>query len=57
MHIQRRHQLASRFIVEKALALLDLVCLIQRVWRMRMLLISENVKKFAICPLEQLLDI
>jgi hypothetical protein len=31
MHIQRRHQLASRFIVEKALALLDLVCLIQRV--------------------------
>jgi len=57
MHIQRRHQLTSRFIIEKALTLLNLIGLIQRMRRMRMLLISKNVKKFAICPLEQLLNI
>ena len=52
MHIKRRHQLASRFIIEKALTLLNLIGLIQRMRRMRVLLIPKNVKQFAICPLQ-----
>ena len=52
MHIKRRHQLASRFIIEKALTLLNLIGLIQWMRRMRVLLIPKNVKQFAICPLQ-----
>lgn len=57
MHIQRRHQLSSRFIVEKALTLLNLISFIQRMRWMRMLLIPKNIKKFSISPLQQLLDV
>lgn len=57
MHVERCHQLTSRFIIKEALTLLDLIGLVQRMRRMRMLLIPKNIKEFAICPLEQLLNI
>lgn len=57
VHVQSCHELASGFIIQEALALLDLVLLVKWMQWMRVLLITLNYEEFAICPLEQLLDV